>query len=78
MCAQYAVGMDAVALAVVMLQPFQPLVLSGASNEAQLGSNAGAVALKDLLEASDVAELCSTLLQPPSLYWQDRGNLTWC
>ncbi|MEW5298470.1 MAG: hypothetical protein WDW38_000794 [Sanguina aurantia] len=75
---KYGVGTDAVALAVVMLQPFQPLVLSGASNAAQLGSNAEAVALTDLLEASDVAELCSTLRQPPAEYWQDRGKLAWC
>lgn len=70
--------MDAVALAVVMLQPFQPLVLSGASNEAQLGSNAQALALKDVLDASDVSELCSVFLQPAAEYWDDRSKLTWC
>ena len=70
---------DALALAAAMVQPFRPLVLSGAITEAQLESNMQAVPLcKRLLEDPSVLAKLMTLLQmDPAEYWNERSNLDW-
>ena len=65
---------DAVALAAIMAQPFEPMVLSGAVSAEQLESNAEALKIhipKDLLE-----KLLELRIEPHS-YWQERSSLTW-
>ncbi|MFG2513703.1 aldo/keto reductase [Streptomyces sp. NPDC048584] len=67
-------GPDAVALAVVLRQPWAGVVLSGAATTPHLVSNLHAPAV-DLTEAH-MARL-STLAESPHTYWAQRGELPW-
>lgn len=74
--------MDALALAVVLLQPFRPMVLSGAATVEQLRSNAAALGLADRLAADgaaavDVQQLLEACRQDPQQYWDERSKLAW-
>ena len=68
---------DAVALASVLLQPFEPLVLSGASTAEQLASNLKALYLLDRLSPDTVKMLMTSLKQPSTEYWKERSALPW-
>ena len=75
---------DAVALAVVMCQPFKPMTLSGATTTAQLESNAAALRLLDRLRSSS-SESSEALVRrvlnvgkvEPETYWNERSALAW-
>ncbi|MDT0398204.1 MULTISPECIES: aldo/keto reductase [Streptomyces] len=67
-------GPDAVALAVVLRQPWAGVVLSGAATTAHLASNLHAPAV-DLTEAH-MSHL-ATLAESPQSYWARRGELPW-
>ncbi|MYU24540.1 aldo/keto reductase [Streptomyces sp. SID8352] len=67
-------GCDAVALALVLRQPWAGVTLSGAATTAQLGSNLHAAAV-DLDE--DQAARLDALAEDPRAYWDQRGRLPW-
>jgi aryl-alcohol dehydrogenase-like predicted oxidoreductase len=68
---------DAVAMAAVLVQPFQPMVLSGASNIEQLASNFKAVSLTESLSPDDVNILMKALQENSLEYWAERSRLPW-
>lgn len=75
-------GVDAVALAVVMAQPFNPMVLSGAATAQQLGSNAKALTLLERIREDDaagdaIAGLLAVGKVEPEVYWSERSALSW-
>ncbi|GLI62685.1 hypothetical protein VaNZ11_005361, partial [Volvox africanus] len=74
---KYGTTVDALSLAAVIVQPFRPMVLSGAATVEQLVSNAAALELAGRLEASDVAELVAELAESPEQYWAERSALAW-
>ncbi|MBV2355889.1 aldo/keto reductase [Streptomyces sp. J2-1] len=67
-------GQDAVALALVLRQPWADVVLSGAATSAQLASNlhAPVVDLDD-----DQAARLAALAEEPGAYWTHRSGLPW-
>ncbi|MFC8389070.1 aldo/keto reductase [Streptomyces sp. NPDC057238] len=67
-------GCDAVALAVVLRQPWAGVVLSGAATTAQLASNLHA-AVVDLTD--DQLSRLAALVEEPRAYWERRGELPW-
>ncbi|MER7721309.1 aldo/keto reductase [Streptomyces flaveolus] len=67
-------GCDAVALAVILRQPWAGVVLSGAATVGQLGSNLHAAVVD--LNDDQVARL-ATLAEDPRAYWERRGQLPW-
>ncbi|MEU3660843.1 aldo/keto reductase [Streptomyces sp. NPDC032940] len=67
-------GCDAVALALILRQPWAGVVLSGAATVGQLGSNLHAAVVD--LDDDQVARL-DTLAEDPSAYWERRGRLPW-
>jgi aryl-alcohol dehydrogenase-like predicted oxidoreductase len=67
-------GCDAVALAVVLRQPWVGVVLSGAATTNQLASNLHA-AVVDLDD--DQLTRLATLAEAPQAYWERRGQLPW-
>ncbi|MFI5569953.1 aldo/keto reductase [Streptomyces sp. NPDC051740] len=67
-------GCDAVALAVVLRQPWAGVVLSGAATTAQLASNLHAAAV-DLTD--DQVSRLAALVEEPRAYWERRGELPW-
>lgn len=67
-------GVDALALAAAMAQPWAGAVLSGAANVEHLRSNARAAELS--LEEGLLSEL-ESLAEPPADYWQMRSDLEW-
>ncbi|MFG2939273.1 aldo/keto reductase [Streptomyces sp. NPDC048282] len=71
---QTGLGCDAVALAVVLCQPWAGVVLSGAATLAQLASNLHAAAV-DLDE--DQLTRLAALAEDPRTYWERRGSLPW-
>ena len=72
--ANHDVGVDAVALAAVLANPWADVVLSGAVTPAQLQSNIAATQLQ--LGPAELEEL-TTLAEPPTRYWQERATLPW-
>ena len=68
------VGIDAVALAAVLANPWADVVLSGAVTPTQLQSNVAA--LQVTLTPEELEEL-ATLAEPPDHYWQHRTTLPW-
>jgi aryl-alcohol dehydrogenase-like predicted oxidoreductase len=68
------VGVDAIALAAALAQPWANAVLSGAVNDDQLASNlvAGGVAWDD-----ELAALVGPLAEEPEAYWSTRSGLAW-
>ena len=71
---RHDVGIDAVALAAVLANPWADVVLSGAVTPAQLRSNLAAPTIE--LDPGELDEL-TTLAEPPDQYWQERSNLSW-
>ena len=71
---QTGLGCDAVALAVVLRQPWAGVVLSGAVTLTQLASNLHAAAVD--LDADQLTRL-ATLTEDPQTYWERRGSLPW-
>lgn len=67
-------GCDAVALALVLRQPWAGVVLSGAATAAQLTSNLHAAAVD--LDEDQLARL-ATLAEEPHAYWERRAQLPW-
>jgi aryl-alcohol dehydrogenase-like predicted oxidoreductase len=72
--ANHDVGVDAVALAAVLANPWAGVVLSGAVTPAQLQSNIAATQLQ--LDPAELGEL-TTLAEPPTQYWRERATLPW-
>jgi aryl-alcohol dehydrogenase-like predicted oxidoreductase len=69
-----SLGCDAVALALVLRQPWAGVVLSGAATTAQLASNLHA-AVVDLDDGQ--LERLGALAEEPVAYWRRRGQLPW-
>ncbi|MGA4843072.1 aldo/keto reductase [Streptomyces sp. G45] len=67
-------GCDAVALALVLRQPWAGVVLSGAATSVQLVSNLHATAV-DLDDAH--LERLAALAEEPTAYWRTRAGLPW-
>jgi aryl-alcohol dehydrogenase-like predicted oxidoreductase len=72
--AETSLGCDAVALALVLRQPWAGVVLSGAATANQLASNLHA-AVVDLDE--DQLTRLTPLAEDPQTYWEKRGQLPW-
>ncbi|MGV9452652.1 aldo/keto reductase [Streptomyces sp. NPDC003635] len=72
--AETSLGTDAVALALVLRQPWAGVVLSGAATAVQLASNLHAAAVD--LDEDQLARL-ATLVEEPGEYWERRGRLPW-
>jgi aryl-alcohol dehydrogenase-like predicted oxidoreductase len=66
---------DALALAVVLAQPWADVVLSGAASLNEVESNLTALALR--LDSHFVEQLLGAIRQDSSTYWQIRGALPW-
>lgn len=70
---------DALALACILAQPFQPRVLSGAVTPEQLQSNLQAYNFAETLKSDQ--SLLATIMTECSMvseeYWTDRSNLAW-
>ncbi|MEU7056544.1 aldo/keto reductase [Streptomyces sp. NPDC046197] len=67
-------GCDAVALALILRQPWVGVVLSGAATVGQLASNLHAAAV-DLDE--DQLSRLGALVEDPRAYWEQRAQLPW-
>lgn len=67
-------GCDAVALALVLRQPWAGVVLSGAATSVQLVSNLHATAVD--LDAEHLERLAG-LAEEPTAYWRTRAGLPW-
>ncbi|MFF8969363.1 aldo/keto reductase [Streptomyces sp. NPDC014995] len=67
-------GCDAVALALILRQPWAGVVLSGAATLTQLASNLHAAAVD--LDEDQVARL-GALVEDPRAYWERRARLPW-
>jgi aryl-alcohol dehydrogenase-like predicted oxidoreductase len=65
---------DAVALAVVLAQPWCDVVLSGAVTPDQVTSNALAASL---LPADDDVRALDAMIEPAEAYWAERSSLRW-
>lgn len=70
----HGVGVDAIALAAVLANPWADVVLSGAVTPEQVRSNA--VALEITLDEHDLAGL-AVLAEPAPEYWHRRSRLAW-
>ncbi|MFC9909353.1 aldo/keto reductase [Streptomyces sp. NPDC127197] len=69
-----SLGCDAVALALILRQPWAGVVLSGAATVTQLASNLHA-AVVDLDD--DQLTRLAALVEEPQAYWERRGQLPW-
>jgi len=69
-----SLGCDAVALALILRQPWAGVVLSGAATLGQLASNLHA-AVVDLDE--DQLTRLAALVEEPQAYWRTRAGLPW-
>lgn len=74
LAAEYGVGIDALAIAAALAQPWRGLVLSGAAAVSHLQSNLAGAAIK--LDSAALAELVP-LAEPPEVYWRTRSDLPW-
>jgi aryl-alcohol dehydrogenase-like predicted oxidoreductase len=72
--ARHGVGVDAVALAAALANPWADVVLSGAVTPAQLEANLAALRVE--LEPAEREELAA-LAEPPERYWKERAGLSW-
>ncbi|MFI6487249.1 aldo/keto reductase [Streptomyces sp. NPDC050564] len=72
--AETSLGCDAVALALILRQPWAGVVLSGAVTANQLASNLHA-AVVDLDD--DQLSRLAALVEDPRAYWERRGQLPW-
>jgi aryl-alcohol dehydrogenase-like predicted oxidoreductase len=71
---RHGVGIDALAIAAVLEQPWVDVVLSGAAKVEHLHSNLQALDVS--LPEANLAELMK-LREPPSDYWNRRAALQW-
>jgi aryl-alcohol dehydrogenase-like predicted oxidoreductase len=69
-----SLGCDAVALAVILREPWAGIVLSGAATVNQLTSNLHAAVVD--LEEDQIARLAA-LAEEPQAYWARRSSLPW-
>ncbi|WP_210586615.1 aldo/keto reductase [Streptomyces sp. GESEQ-35] len=69
-----SLGCDAVALALVLRQPWAGVVLSGAATVVQLASNLHAAVVD--LDEEQLSRLAALVEDPPA-YWERRGQLPW-
>jgi aryl-alcohol dehydrogenase-like predicted oxidoreductase len=69
-----SVGMDALALAAALAQPWADIVLSGAVTMEQLQSNVRAL---DIVLDRAAMEALAGLVEDPVSYWQTRSSLKW-
>ncbi|WP_210574989.1 aldo/keto reductase [Streptomyces sp. GESEQ-4] len=69
-----SLGCDAVALALILRQPWAGVVLSGAATVVQLASNLHAAVVD--LDDAQLSRLAA-LVEDPSAYWERRGQLPW-
>ena len=69
-----SLGCDAVALALILRQPWAGVVLSGAATLTQLSSNLHAAAVD--LDEDQLARLAA-LAEEPRAYWEKRNSLPW-
>jgi aryl-alcohol dehydrogenase-like predicted oxidoreductase len=74
LAARTGLGCDAVALAVILRQPWAGVVLSGAATVNQLASNLHAAVVD--LDEDQLARL-ESLAEDPRAYWERRGQLPW-
>jgi aryl-alcohol dehydrogenase-like predicted oxidoreductase len=74
LAARHGVGVDAVALAAALANPWADVVLSGAVSAGQLAGNLAAARLS---LADDELEELRTLAEPAEAYWAARGRLRW-
>jgi aryl-alcohol dehydrogenase-like predicted oxidoreductase len=72
--ARHGVGVDAVALAAVLANPWADVVLSGAVTPAQLEANLAALRVE--LDPGELEELAG-LAEPSEAYWKTRAALSW-
>ena len=72
--ASHGVGVDAVALAAVLANPWADVALSGAATPGQLEANLAAVGVE--LDPAELEEL-TALAEPPERYWRERAGLSW-
>ena len=72
--ARHGVGVDAVALAAVLANPWADVVLSGAVTPAQLEANLAAVRVE--LDPGELEELAAQA-EPPERYWRERWAHAW-
>jgi aryl-alcohol dehydrogenase-like predicted oxidoreductase len=70
----HGVGVDAVALAATLVNPWVDVVLSGAVTPGQLEANLAALRVE--LEPGQLRELAA-LAEPPERYWKQRAGLSW-
>jgi aryl-alcohol dehydrogenase-like predicted oxidoreductase len=68
------IGLDQLAIAAALAQPWADIVLSGAVTIEQLDSNVGAAGVRLSVEVLD--ELAA-LAQPPADYWAERSHRPW-
>ena len=66
---------DALALAVVLAQPWADVVLSGAASADEVQSNLTALTLK--LDPPRVERLLDAIRQDSPRYWRERSSLPW-
>lgn len=71
---RHRVGLDAVALAAALRQPWADVVLSGAATVAQLASNVASLDVR--LDAADLDALAG-LAEEPGAYWAARSRRPW-
>ncbi|WP_322521394.1 aldo/keto reductase [Guyparkeria halophila] len=71
---RHGVGRDALAIGWLLDHPFVDMVLSGAGNAEQLGSNLRAL---DITLAPPDREALAALAERPESYWSTRGGLDW-
>ncbi|MET9793268.1 aldo/keto reductase [Streptomyces canus] len=72
--AETSLGCDAVALALVLRQPWAGVVLSGAATTVQLASNLHAAVVD--LDDEQLSRLAG-LAEEPGAYWESRSRLPW-
>ena len=70
---------DALALAVVLAQPFEPHVLSGAVTTDQIASNLGALPVAERLRGDPelLGRIMGETRQDSEAYWAERAALAW-
>jgi aryl-alcohol dehydrogenase-like predicted oxidoreductase len=67
-------GVDALALAAALAQPWADVVLSGAVTTGQLVSNVRAL---DVRWDDQAWEALASLAEEPAMYWRKRSRLAW-
>jgi aryl-alcohol dehydrogenase-like predicted oxidoreductase len=70
---------DALALACVLAQPFEPHVLSGAVTADQVAMNLGAIAVAERLRGDPelLGRIMDETRQESEAYWAERAALAW-